>query len=72
MQNIAHVHHWIIEAQGGPTSDGICRGCGEQRTFYNSGFFDDAFAGKGRVQAERMRGQPHPRKRLLYLRGDDA
>ncbi len=29
-------HHWIIEAPEGPTSEGVCRLCGEEREFSNS------------------------------------
>ncbi len=28
-------HHWLIQAADGPTSDGICRICGETREFKN-------------------------------------
>ncbi len=28
-------HHWIIEAAGGPTSQGTCRLCGAQKDFLN-------------------------------------
>ncbi len=28
-------HHWIIESAVGPTSEGICKYCGEKRTFLN-------------------------------------
>ena len=29
-------HYWLIEPPTGPTSDGVCRLCGEKRTFDNS------------------------------------
>ncbi len=29
-------HHWIIDAPSGPTSNGVCRKCGEAREFRNS------------------------------------
>ncbi len=29
-------HHWLIEPPTGPTSDGVCRLCGEKRAFENS------------------------------------
>jgi hypothetical protein len=28
-------HHWIIEAPEGPTSKGVCKLCGEKKTFDN-------------------------------------
>lgn len=28
-------HHWIIEAALGPTSEGVCKFCGERRIFLN-------------------------------------
>lgn len=30
------VHHWRIGPQEGPTSDGVCKKCGEGRVFQNS------------------------------------
>jgi len=30
-----HVHHWLIEEPLGPTSLGVCRDCGAERTFRN-------------------------------------
>jgi len=30
-------HHWIIETATGPVSKGMCRLCGEEREFSNSG-----------------------------------
>jgi len=30
------LHHWLIEAPAGPTSVGVCRGCGERRLFANA------------------------------------
>lgn len=30
------VHHWVIPASFGPTSDGVCRRCGLHREFVNS------------------------------------
>jgi hypothetical protein len=29
-------HHWVIEAPNGPTSNGICKICGEHSEFRNS------------------------------------
>lgn len=29
-------HHWLIEPPRGPTSEGRCKNCGEERAFYNS------------------------------------
>ncbi len=29
-------HHWDIEPPNGPTSMGMCRGCGAERVFRNS------------------------------------
>ena len=28
-------HHWLIQAADGPTSEGVCRICGETRDFKN-------------------------------------
>ena len=28
-------HHWLIQAADGPTSEGVCRICGETRAFKN-------------------------------------
>ena len=33
-------HHWLIEAAGGPTSNGVCRSCGAERQFRN--YLDNA------------------------------
>lgn len=32
---MTHVHHWRIDIPNGPTSDGVCKGCGETRAFWN-------------------------------------
>lgn len=29
-------HHWIIETPEGPTSKGVCKLCGAEKTFKNS------------------------------------
>ena len=29
-------HHWLIEPQGGPRSDAVCKNCGAGREFRNS------------------------------------
>ena len=29
-------HYWIIEVANGPTSEGVCKHCGETKIFYNS------------------------------------
>ena len=29
------IHHWIIEAQEGPVSIGVCKHCGDIRKFNN-------------------------------------
>ena len=29
-------HHWLIDAPGGPTSEGRCKNCGETREFPNA------------------------------------
>ena len=29
-------HHWVIAASNGPTSEGVCKRCGERREFTNS------------------------------------
>ena len=29
-------HFWVIESPSGPTSDGVCKNCGEAREFRNS------------------------------------
>ena len=31
-------HHWLIEPPSGPTSNGTCRICGEERAFENYHF----------------------------------
>ena len=31
-----HTHHWLIDNQDGPSSQGICKDCGERREFSNS------------------------------------
>ena len=28
-------HHWMIETPNGPTSNGTCKNCGDERTFVN-------------------------------------
>lgn len=30
-----HVHHWLIGVQNGPSSEGVCKECGERRAFIN-------------------------------------
>ena len=29
------VHHYVIPSPSGPTNDGICKHCGDVRTFHN-------------------------------------
>jgi hypothetical protein len=31
-----HAHHWFIAVQDGPSSEGVCKECGERRDFSNS------------------------------------
>jgi len=31
-----HAHHWLIGLQNGPSSEGVCKSCGEHRDFMNS------------------------------------
>jgi|FLYL01.1.fsa_nt_gi hypothetical protein len=31
----AHVHHWIIGGQSGPSSQGVCKICGAEKSFEN-------------------------------------
>ncbi len=31
-----HTHHWLIGNQDGPSSQGVCKECGERREFSNS------------------------------------
>jgi hypothetical protein len=31
----SHPHHWMIEGQNGPSSDAVCKECGERRNFLN-------------------------------------
>ncbi len=33
---MAHAHHWLIETPDGLTSKGVCKKCGEVRTFPNA------------------------------------
>jgi hypothetical protein len=35
MSGRGHAHHWLIQGQDGPSSDAVCKGCGERRTFLN-------------------------------------
>ncbi len=35
-------HHWLIEPPTGPTSNGTCRVCGEERAFENYHFSNAA------------------------------
>jgi hypothetical protein len=30
-----HAHHWLIQGQDGPSSDAVCKRCGERRAFLN-------------------------------------
>lgn len=30
-----HSHHWMIAKQDGPSSEGMCKACGEVRKFTN-------------------------------------
>tara|TARA_Y100000296_G_C5071984_1_gene205357 strand:+ start:343 stop:594 length:252 start_codon:yes stop_codon:yes gene_type:complete len=30
------IHHWVIETANGPTSKGVCGGCGAAKDFDNS------------------------------------
>jgi hypothetical protein len=34
---MTHPHHWRIAEPEGPTSQGVCLDCGEERTFRNTG-----------------------------------
>ncbi len=34
----ACVHRWLLQPNHGPTSDGVCRLCGETRLFNNSSY----------------------------------
>jgi hypothetical protein len=31
-----HTHHWLIGDQEGPSSEAVCKECGERREFSNS------------------------------------
>ena len=31
-----HTHHWLIGDQDGPSSDAVCKECGEKREFSNT------------------------------------
>ena len=43
-----HVHHWVVAEAIGPTSEGICKACGERRAFSNEpAKYGGALAGRG-------------------------
>jgi hypothetical protein len=42
-----HSHHWLIGKQDGPSSEGVCKGCGEIRDFTNG--FSRSYPGTFRI-----------------------
>jgi len=44
-----HAHHWMIGVQNGPSSEGVCKECGERRDFLN---------GFARIGSSWIDGQP--------------
>ena len=32
---VTHAHHWLIKSQDGPSSEAVCKQCGESRDFVN-------------------------------------
>jgi len=42
-----HTHHWLIGKQDGPSSEGVCKMCGEVREFTNG--FRRSYPGAFRV-----------------------
>ena len=46
-------HHWMIETPNGPTSQGLCKICGERAEFRNS--MPGSGWDRGNTQAKRAR-----------------
>lgn len=46
-------HHWVIESPNGPTSQGVCKLCGEHSEFKNS--IPGTGWDRGNSQARRVR-----------------
>ena len=44
-----HSHHWLIGKQDGPSSEGVCKACGEVRDFTNG--FSRSYPGAFRAAA---------------------
>ena len=58
-------HHWLIQAADGPTSDGVCRICGETREFNN--YVETATWGDTRLMPP-----PAPVNQQVILSSDDS
>ena len=60
-------HHWLIQAADGPTSDGVCRICGEIREFKN--YVETATWGDTRLMPAPT---PAPVSQQVILSSDDS
>ena len=58
-------HHWLIQAADGPTSDGVCRICGETREFKN--YVETATWGDTRLMPA-----PAPVSQQVIVSSDDS
>jgi hypothetical protein len=51
-----HSHHWMIAKQDGPSSEGVCKACGEVREFQNG--FRRSYPSTFRVPVPGPPGRP--------------
>ena len=58
-------HHWLIQPADGPTSNGVCRICGETREFKN--YVETATWGDTRLMPS-----PAPVTQQVILSSDDS
>ena len=58
-------HHWLIQAADGPTSNGVCRICGETREFKN--YVETATWGDTRLMPSQV-----PVRQQVVISSDDS
>ncbi len=62
-------HHWRIDPPEGPTSEGLCRRCGERRTFLNSGGQERRPSDAERAAIIRARRQERALEQTIFNMG---
>ena len=63
--SVVCAHHWLIQPADGPTSDGVCRICGETREFKN--YVETATWGDTRLMPN-----PAPVSPQIVVSSDDS